>query len=47
MYLGHLYYIKKDTAASLKYLDEVLAIEKAKLCWGYKMAALDKPLRQG
>ncbi len=44
---NYYYYIKKDTAASLKYLDEVLAIEKAKLCWGYKMAALDKPLRQG
>lgn len=44
---NYYYYIKKDTAASLKYLDEVLAIGEAKLCWGYKMAALDRPLRQG
>lgn len=43
---NYYYYIKKDTAASLRYLDQVLAIEKAKLCWGYKMAALDQPLRR-
>mgnify|MGYP001049374173 FL=1 len=43
---NYYYYLKKDTAMSLKYLDEVLAIQEAALCWGYKMAALDRPLRQ-
>lgn len=44
---NYYYYLKKDTTASLRCLEKVLANEKARLGWGYKMAARDKPLRRG
>lgn len=43
---NYYYYIKKDRATSLKYLEKVLENEKARLGWGYKMAARDEPLRR-
>ena len=43
---NYYYYIKGDTATSLAYLDKVLANEKAKLGWGYKMAVRDRAARQ-
>lgn len=44
---NYYYYVRKDTAASLRCLEKVLANEKARLGWGYKMAVLDAPLRRG
>lgn len=44
---NYYYYLKRDTMTSLRYLEKVLSNEKAKLGWGYKMAALDEPLRRG
>ena len=44
---NYYYYIRKDTQTSLHYLEQVLADQRARLCWGYKMAELDYPLRKG
>ncbi len=43
---NYYYYIKHDVKTSVEYLRQVLAKTEAKLCWGYKMAVRDLPLRE-
>ena len=43
---NYYYYIQNDVKTSVEYLEKVLALEEARLCWGYKMAVRDMPDRK-